>query len=446
MAVRRKTKKQNTLLLFIFIVIGLFFLLTAGLIYYSKSKALLLKATTGIVPHQYIVVLKPNVVDPQSVATDMARTHGLLVSHRYSTALKGYAAMIPDEKLEKVKSDPRVAFISEDRVVRYQVLEQAAPTRGKKPKISPTPSQLTPNGVKRIGVNSINQGINIGVAVIDTGIQLTHPDLAANIIANKTCVTGTSSGNDDNGHGTHVAGTVGAINNVFGVVGVASQVKLVAVKVLDSLGNGTNSSVICGVDWITQNSATYNILVANLSLAGGGSSDNNCGYTNNDPLHTAICNSRNSGITYVVAAGNGGSDGIGDDVKDFVPAAYDDAVITVSALADSDGQPGGSGASTFYGADDTFASFSNYGSTVDLGAPGVDIYSTYIGGGYTTLTGTSMSSPHVAGSAALYIKSHPGALWNQVRDGLKSLAEPLNAGHTDPSGLHLEPIVKAGSL
>lgn len=322
------------------------------------------------------------------------------------------------------------------------------------PTLSPTPRptatpipiptqapQATPSGINRIGLNATNKGNGVTVAVIDTGIDLTHPDLAANIIANTTCVTGTTTGNDDNGHGSHVAGTIAALDNTTGVVGVAPDAKLVAVKVLNNQGSGTWSSVICGIDWVTAHAAQYNIKVANMSLGGGGTSDNNCGNTNADALHQAMCNSTAAGITYVVAAGNNNA-----DASTFVPAAYDDTLITVSALADSDGQPGGVGHSTGYGPDDTFATFSNYGSVVDIGAPGANIYSTYKGGSYATLSGTSMATPHVTGSAALYIASHPGSSWQQIRAGLVAAAEALNAGHTDPSGLHPEPVVKANSL
>lgn len=375
------------------------------------------------IPGKYIVVLKENVVDTEDATDKIAKTHGLLVEHTYKTALKGFSATIPGEKLEKVKQDPRVQFVSQDWVVNAL-------------------AQATPSGISRIAapVNA-NKGTGIGVAVIDTGIDLTHPDLAANIVASKNCLKGKKTGNDDNGHGTHVAGTIAALNNDLGVVGVAPEAKLIAIKVLNAAGFGTWSSVICGVDWATANAALYNIKVANMSLGGSGTSDNNCGNSNNDALHKAICNSTAAGITYVVAAGNSST-----DASSSVPAAYDDTVITVSALADSDGQPGGLGQSTPYGADDTFATFSNYGSVVDLGAPGVSIYSTYKSGGYATLSGTSMASPHAAGSSALYIKSHPGSSWSQVRDGLKAAAEALNLGHTDPSGLHPESVCKADTL
>ena len=181
-----------------------------------------------------------------------------------------------------------------------------------------------------------------------------------------------------------------------------------------------------------------------MSLGGSGSSDDNCGITNSDALHQAICKSRDNGVTYVVAAGNEG-----DNASNHVPSAYDDALITVSALADSDGLAGGTGPNTSYGnyADDTFAAFSNYGAIVDLAAPGVDIRSTWKGGTYNTISGTSMASPHVAGVTAIYIASNPGgSTWTQIRDALVANGEAKNSGHTDPSGNHLEPVVKANGL
>ena len=178
-----------------------------------------------------------------------------------------------------------------------------------------------------------------------------------------------------------------------------------------------------------------------MSLGGREKSDNDCGNTNGDALHKAICNSRDAGVTYVVAAGNES-----DDASLHVPSAYDDAVITVSAMADSDGILGGLGAATSYGADDTFATFSNYGSVVDIAAPGVKILSTWKGGGYATISGTSMASPHVAGAVALYLYTNPGASWMTVRDALMTLGEVLGAGHTDPSGLHPEVVLKADAL
>ncbi|KKR53872.1 MAG: Serine protease [Parcubacteria group bacterium GW2011_GWA1_40_21] len=400
------------------------------------------------IPGQYIVVLKDKGADTDSETDNTAKAHKLERIHTYNRAIKGFAARINEAELEKIKNDPRVEFVAEDRAVYISnpafgsESSNKASSVSKKPAPQTQPPQTVPTGIDRVNAeNLLNKGAGIGVAVIDTGIELSHPDLKGNIIANKNCLSSVKNGNDDNGHGTHTAGTIAALDNNIGVVGAAPEAKLIAVKVLNRNGSGTWSSVICGIDWVTANAAKYNIKVANMSLGGAGASDNNCGSTNNDPLHKAICNSRDAGVTYVVAAGNENK-----SASLSVPASYDDAVITVSALADSDGALGGLGSPTLYGADDTFATFSNFGNIVDLGAPGVDIYSTYIGGKYATLSGTSMAAPHVSGVATLYIKNNPSSTWDQVRDVLKALAENLGFGHTDPSDLHSEPVVRADSL
>ena len=203
-----------------------------------------------------------------------------------------------------------------------------------------------------------------------------------------------------------MAGTIGAITNPSGVVGVAPGIPIYSVRVLNNQGSGSFSSIICGIDWVTANAASLNIKVANMSLGGSGSDDGNCGNSNADAMHKAICKSVAAGVTYVVAAGNSNVNFSG-----FVPAAYNE-VLTVTAAADYNGQPGGGAAATCRaGIDDTAADFSNFTSpgSLDEGhtiaAPGVCIYSTWKGGGYNTISGTSMASPHVAGTAALCIGS-----------------------------------------
>jgi hypothetical protein len=288
-------------------------------------------------------------------------------------------------------------------------------------------AQTVPTGIQRIGadhssvarIDGVDERVDVGIAIVDTGINQTHPDLNVKggacfvvTVFFGVVVSTCSSPEDDNGHGTHVAGTAAALDNDIGVVGVAPGARLYAVKVLNKNGSGPVSTVIKGIDWVTQNAGTLKIKVANLSLGTSGSDDGNCGRSNNDPLHTAICNSVAAGVTYVVAAGNSGA-----DAKNTVPAAYPE-VITVSALADTDGKPGGFGPVSTYGGDDTLATFSNYGPGVDLIAPGVSILSTYLNGGYATLNGTSMAAPHVTGAAALYLAQNPGASPQQVREGL----------------------------
>jgi subtilisin len=351
---------------------------------------------------RYIVVLKES-ADPDSTARDHARSYGAEVGHVYRSALKGYSATIPDHRIDDVRSDGRVDYLSPDRAVSIA-------------------AQTLPTGIDRIDgeVSSTVSGngsgaVSVDVAVIDTGIDLDHPDL--NVAGGRNCSTGRSF-DDGNGHGSHVAGTIAAKDNTQGVVGVVPGARLYAVRVLNNAGSGSFSSVICGVDWVTANAST--IEVANMSLGGTGSEPSGTGCRTGDALHDAICNSVAAGVTYAVAAGNES-----DDAADHVPAAFDE-VITVSALADFDGQPGGSGAPTCRSdVDDTFADFSNFGADIDLIAPGVCILSTYRRGGYATASGTSMASPHVAGAAALYKASNPGASPTQVKTALQ------NAGNTN---------------
>ncbi len=337
--------------------------------------------------NRYIVVLKSGNEDPGAVAAEHARRYGAQVSHVYRSALRGYAAAIPSDRVAALRKDG-VAFLSVDREVH--ALGQSLPT-----------------GIDRIegDKGSARSGdgtgsVNTPVAIIDTGSG-PHADL--NVVGGKNCSTGKSYG-DGNGHGTHVAGTVAAKDNGVGVVGVAPGAPLYSVRVLNNAGSGTWSSVICGIDWVTNNAASRGIKVANMSLGGAGTDDGNCGNSNNDALHKAICGSVAKGVTYVVAAGN--------DATDFggsVPAAYDE-VLTVTAMADFNGQPaGGAGATCRSGVDDTAADFSNFtvsGSADEahtVAAPGVCILSTWKGGGYYTISGTSMAAPHVAGTAALCI-------------------------------------------
>ena len=363
-------------------------------------------SAAGAIPGQYIVVFNDTLSNPGDAASDMARQHGLGLLYKYSYAIKGFAATIPAARLEAVKSDPRVQFVSENREVSIG-------------------AQTLPTGVDRIDAEQTathtNKGTGVNVAVIDTGIDLTHPDLQANIAGGKNCSTGKSYA-DGNGHGSHVAGTIAAVNNTIGVVGVAPEARLWAVRVLNNVGSGTWASVICGIDFVTSKAPANGgpITVANMSLGGSGSDDGNCGLTNNDALHQAICRSVAAGVTYVVAAGNET-----DNAANHVPAAYNE-VITVSALSDSDGQPGGTGGAPTCRTgelDDYFATFSNFGVDVDIAAPGVCIYSTWKSGGYNTISGTSMASPHAAGAAALYIAAHPGATPAQVKNALIAAQE-----------------------
>lgn len=362
-------------------------------------------ATPPDSPNGYIVVLSDGAA-PTKVASDHASKYGAQVDHLYNAALKGYAAHMSASSAARLANDPRVLFVQRDGVVH--ATEQTTPTG-----INRSDAELSPTAA----IDGVDARVDVDVAVIDTGVDLDHPDLNVFTAGAKNCSTGRSA-DDGNGHGSHVAGTIGAIDNGTGVVGMAPGARIWPVRVLDNRGSGSWSAVICGIDYVTANASR--IEVVNMSLGGAGSDDGNCGNTNNDAMHKAICRSVAQGITYVVAAGNSAADS-----STFVPAAYDE-VITVSALADFDGVPGGAGAATCRSdVDDTLANFSNFGADVDIIAPGVCIRSTWKGGGYNTISGTSMASPHVAGGAALYKSKNPSATREQVKAAL------LNAGTSD---------------
>ena len=359
-------------------------------------------ATEGSVPGAWIVTLEPG-VSPDGVSAEHSRRFEARVDHVYRHAVHGYAARMSDQAAARVAQDPQVAS-----VVRDEVVDIAA--------------QTTPTGIDRIDgelsstvAGNGGDGVSVDVAVLDTGIAA-HPDL--DVRSGKNCTSGKKSTADGHGHGTHVAGTIGAKDDGVGVVGVAPGARLWAVKVLNDQGSGTRSGIICGVDWVTANRST--IEVANMSLGGSGTEPSAPGCSTGDGYHDAICKSVALGVTYVVAAGNSSADS-----AVHVPAAYDE-VITVSALADFDGQSGGLGApSCRADEDDTFANFSNYGADVDLIAPGVCINSTWPGGGYNAISGTSMASPHVAGAAALYKATNPTASPAVVKSAL------VGAGNLD---------------
>jgi len=373
-------------------------------------------------PERVIVVLHDG-VDSTAVARDHAQRFGAQVGHIYHAALAGYSAMLSSDRLAALKADPRVAFVSADRKAHIEA--QSLPTGIDRIQADAS-SQLSGNGSGSVS--------NVAVAVIDTGSG-PHADL--NIVGGVNCSTG-SSFNDGNGHGTHVAGTIGAKDDANGVVGVAPGVPIYSVRVLNNQGSGSFSAIVCGIDWVTANAASKNIKVASMSLGGTGSDDGNCGNTNGDAMHQAICRSVAAGITYVVAAGNET-----DNLANHVPAAYNE-VLTVTAEADFNGQPGGGAPATCRAdVDETAADFSNFttiGSS-DVGhtiaAPGVCILSTWKGGGYNTISGTSMATPHVSGAAALCISvgactGGPSSVMSKLR--ADAAAQPASYGFTgDPN-------------
>ena len=338
---------------------------------------------------EFIVVLKPTARPVQQVASEIAGLHGGEVEFVYQNALQGFTVTLPSNAVLGLSQNPKVAYIEPVREV------QAVGT------------QPIPTGIDRIegDLNPTSSPMNVDIAILDTGVYIgTNPDGSArshldlNLQWVSDCTSaifypwaGGCSGSGDfqdvYGHGTHVAGIAAALDNDIGSVGVAPGAVLWSFKVLQNDGTGTTGMILAGIDAVA--SKASEIEVANMSLGFVGTSQ---------AINDAIANATNAGVLFVVAAGN---DAI--DASQFSPANSPD-VLTVSALADFDGLPGGIGAPTCRDdVDDTLADFSNFGPAVELAAPGVCIFSTHLNDGYATFSGTSMASPFVAGAAARLI-------------------------------------------
>lgn len=335
----------------------------------------LASSSRAVVNGPYIVVLKA-AVDPAAVAARHAEQYGVLVDHVYGHALYGYSAVVPAHRLPDLAADEDVSYVESD--TRVELLDQKLPW-----------------GIDRIDadLSSARSGdgqgevSNVYVYVIDSGIDATHRDL--NVIEHVNLTDGPNA--DCFGHGTHVAGTIAARDNDVDVVGVAPGAPLTAVKVTNCRGMGMMSQVVAGVDWVTANAQEP--AVANMSL----------GSRKHKALDEAVKHSMESGIFYSVAAGNSG----GDACKWSPPrSGKQDGVVTVAATDQ----------------DDEETSWSNYGPCVDVWAPGLAILSTKLGGGTKSMTGTSMSAPHVAGAAALYLSTNVDASPADVEEALKTAA------------------------
>ena len=336
---------------------------------------------------RYIVVLK-NAVDTSAVANLHAARYGASVENVWSSALHGYSAVIPNDRVAALRADENVAYVELDG-------------------IATTAAQTLPWGVDKIDadVSSTHAGngsgaiTNVDAYVIDTGIDTSHPDL--NVVEFKQYANGPPR--DCNGHGTHVAGTIGARDDAAGVVGVAPGIRLHAIKVLNCAGSGSWSDVISGINYVA--ATTARPAVANMSLGG----------PQNTAVDDAVKGAVAKGVFFGVAAGNDGANACGHSPA---AAGTTSGVDTVAATDSSD----------------TEASWSNYGNCVDIWAPGVSIFSTYKSGSYATLSGTSMATPHVVGGAALYLSSHttanPGAVETALRNAATTTSKKSKDGRT----------------
>jgi subtilisin family serine protease len=328
----------------------------------------------------------------------VAAIAGASPQYVYTTAVNGFAAQLNAGQLNALRNNPAVEYVEENGVVQASVTQTGATWGIDRIDQRDRPLSTT--------FTYLNTGVGVRAYIVDTGIRLTHTQLAGRAVTGYDAVTAGGTASDCNGHGTHVAGTVGGTTH-----GVAKGVSLVAVRVLNCQGSGTNAGVIAGVDWVANNAVQP--AVANMSLGGGA----------NTTLDNAVKNAVARGITFVVAAGNGNFFGIAQNACNYSPARVPEA-ITVGATTSTDAK----------------ASYSNYGSCLDIFAPGSSITSSW----YTndtatnTISGTSMASPHVAGVAALYLQSNPTATPAQVVSALTtnaSVGKVTSPGSGSPNRL-----------
>jgi subtilisin family serine protease len=373
------------------------------------------------------IVLYKGDTDAATATQTRSVRDGFRADRTFTHGIRGFSAALSTVQVDELRHDPAVSAVVPDERIQVE-------------------GQLNPTGILRIGaqlsaaakIDGVDDRVDADVAIVDTGIAKV-PDL--NVVGGHDCSTSTPTRwRDVYGHGTHVAGTVGAIDNGSGVVGVAPGVRLWAVKVLDDTGAGLLSWYACGIDWVYAQRDPLDpsrplIEAINMSITKWGHDDGACGTLNDDFLHASICRLVKSGVTVVAAAANDSG-----NAALRVPGSYDE-VITVSALADTDGRPGGLGGNRCfswgtYDNDDTFANFSNYGPDVDLIAPGKCIWSTVPGGGFQYMSGTSMAAPHVTGAVALVKATRPYFTPAEVKEALQYLGTLDWKTATDPDPTH----------
>ena len=309
----------------------------------------------------------------------------------YDAALTGFATDLNGPQLDRVLADPAVVAVEPDVEVSAMGMQSLAA------------GETVPPGVRRSGGATpalAHASATTAVAVIDSGIDLANAELDA--VSGTNCVKPGTPAQDDYGHGTNVAGIIAARNTGKGVVGVAPGTRVYAVKVLNNRGTGTLSQFLSGINWVAANAAALDIRTANMSIGGVGLSDGACGTISGDSEHKAICAATAAGVTFVVSAGNAGT-----DFKTTVPAAYPE-VLTATAITDTDGLPGALGPASCAKRelDDRSGTYSSYAvgmaaAAHTIAAPGTCITSAGLGGKASTYTGTSQAAPHVAGAVAL---------------------------------------------
>jgi subtilisin family serine protease len=345
----------------------------------------------GAIPGQYIVVLRGTVADVSGVARELLTRHGGSLRFTYGSAIKGFSANIGADAALAIAADSRVAFVEQNQLMRV-ITEQTGATWG----LDRVDQRDLPLSTTYV-YNATGAGVD--AYIIDTGIRTTHVDFGGRAVHGRDEIDNDNDATDCNGHGTHVAGTVGGTT-----WGLAKAVRLVAVRVLDCGGSGSTEGVIAGIDWVTADHQAGKPAVANMSLGGGFS----------QALNDAVTNSVNDGVVYAIAAGNGYA-----NACDGSPASTA-AALTVGAT----------------GSNDVEASFSDRGPCLDIWAPGVGITSAWstADNATNTISGTSMAAPHVAGAAALYLESASSATADQVDEALSSNATTGKITWNNPFG------------
>lgn len=357
------------------VVLGVFFLTAFWL--HAEQKAKVIVGYWGSIDEQAVI------------------NQGGSVTQRLD-GIHAVAAEVPSNKIKNLRANTNIKYVEPD--AEATTLETSRGRASGSPSAQAQVAQWTPWGIIRVAANQswpTTTGIGRKVAIVDTGIYYSHPDLAGNVNVGPSYIRGTKSSNDDNGHGTHVSGTVAAVNNPIGVIGAAYNAKLWGVKVLDRSGSGSYSSVISGINWASFSGMN----LINMSL--GGTFDSQA-------LHDACDAAVNKGVFIAAAAGNSG------DTTPNYPGAYP-SVVCVSATDSSN----------------VLAYFSTRGPQVDLAAPGVAITSTVPPDGYATWSGTSMATPHVTGCAALVWAANPTLSNAEIRNRLQSKAYDLGAPGVD---------------
>lgn len=334
----------------------------------------------GSVPGSYIVTLDESAADADSEAgKELAAEYGAKIKKTYSAALNGYAVELSEKQAKKFAADPAVESVVQNRVFTVSGTQPNPPSWG----LDRIDQKSLPLNQSYTYPDSAGEGVT--AYILDTGVRITHSDFGGRASYGYDAIDNDNTAQDGHGHGTHVAGTVAGSAH-----GVAKKARIVGVRVLNNQGSGTTAQVVAGIDWVTQNAVKP--AVANMSLGGGVDS----------ALDAAVRNSIASGVTYAIAAGNDGA-----NASNTSPARVTEA-ITVGSTTSSDAR----------------SSFSNYGSVLDVFAPGSSITSSWntSDSATNTISGTSMATPHVAGAAALYLAQNRAATPAQVSTALTTAA------------------------